>query len=40
MSVHGVEIEEFPHAKEATDVKNSDGNNDAPLFRHQKYQPL
>jgi hypothetical protein len=34
MPVHGLEIEEFPQAKEATDVKVQDQNNDVLLCRH------
>jgi hypothetical protein len=38
--VHGVEIEEFPQAKEATDVEVQGQNNVDLLFRHQGYHPL
>jgi hypothetical protein len=40
MPVRGVEIEEFPQAKEATDVKVQDQKNVDLLFRHQGYHPL
>jgi hypothetical protein len=40
MQVHGVEIEEFPPAKEATNVKVQDQNNVDLLFGHQVYDPL
>jgi hypothetical protein len=35
--VHGVDIEEFPQAKEALDVNAQDQNNVDLLFRHQGY---
>jgi hypothetical protein len=37
---HGVEIEEFTQAKQATDVKDQDQNNVHMLFRHQECHPL
>jgi hypothetical protein len=40
MPVHGVEMKEFPQAKEATDVKVQDQNNVDLLFQHQWYHPL
>jgi hypothetical protein len=38
--VHGINLEEFPQAKEDTDVKVQDQNNVDLLFRHQEYHPL
>jgi hypothetical protein len=40
MPVRGVDIEEFPQAKEATDIKVQDQNNVDLFFQHQEYHPL
>jgi hypothetical protein len=40
MPVHGVQIEVFPQAKEAMDVKVLDQNNVELLFQHQMYHSL
>jgi hypothetical protein len=37
--VHGVDIKEFPQAKDAMDVKVQDQNNVELLFCHQVYHP-